>query len=78
MLVTPFLDETRFDSEARRVMRLALEMTCIALREHLPNRSDLTADIVAKKIIELAEEGEYNPDRLVERALNNLSQVTTN
>jgi hypothetical protein len=70
--IAPFLDGLKFDPETRRVMGVAFEMTCAALR--LADRTDLVVEIVAKRIIELAQDGERNPDRLCERALNDLRQ----
>jgi hypothetical protein len=70
MPITPFLDGQKFDSETKRVMGVAFEMTRAALR--LTDRDDPVIAIVAKKIIELAKEGERNPDLLCERALNDL------
>jgi hypothetical protein len=32
MLITPFLNGERFDPESMRVLSVALEMVCIALR----------------------------------------------
>ena len=32
MPITPFLDGVSFDAEAKRVMGVAFEMTCVALR----------------------------------------------
>jgi hypothetical protein len=51
-------------------MGVAFEMACIALG--LRDRGDLANIFVAKRIIELAEAGERNPDLLCERALNDL------
>ncbi len=70
MPITQFLDGFKFDPEAKRVMGVAFEMTRAALR--LTERDDPVIAIVAKKIIELAKEGERNPDLLCERALNDL------
>jgi hypothetical protein len=70
MPITQFLDGFKFDPEAKRVMGVAFEMTRAALR--LTDRDDPVIAIVAKKIIELAKEGERNPDVLCERALNDL------
>jgi hypothetical protein len=70
MPITQFLDGFKFDPEAKRVMGVAFEMTRAALR--LTDRDDPVIAIVAKKIIELAKEGERNPDLLCERALNDL------
>jgi hypothetical protein len=63
------LDGFSFDAEAKRVMGIAFEMTCVALRI---GRADPTAAIAAKRIIELAKDGERNPDRLCDGALNSL------
>jgi hypothetical protein len=68
MPITPFLGDTKFDPEAKRVMGVAFEMACVALG--LTVRGDLAKSIVAKRIIELAKAGERNPDVLCERAWN--------
>jgi hypothetical protein len=70
MPITPFLDGLKFDAEARRVMGVAFEMTCVALR--LVNRTNPIAEAAARRIIELAKNGERDPDRLCEGALNSL------
>ena len=67
MPITPYLDSFRFDAEAKRVMGIAFEMACIALRV---KRTDPIAEEVAERIIELAKHGERNPDRLCDGALN--------
>ena len=55
-----------FDAELVRVMAIAFEMTHVALW----SRSiDIQPEIVAAKIVELADAGEHDPDRLCERAL---------
>jgi hypothetical protein len=45
-----------------------------ALTLRLSDVSDRLAEIIAKKIIELAKAGERNPDLLCERALVDLGQ----
>jgi hypothetical protein len=40
----------------------------------LADRADLATEIVAKRIIELAKQGERDPDRLCERALIDLRE----
>ena len=70
MPITPFLDGVSFDAEAKRVMGVAFEMTCVALR--LADRSDPMAAAIARHIIELAKNGERDADRLCEGALNSL------
>jgi hypothetical protein len=67
MPISPYLDGFPFDAEARRVMGIAFEMTCVALRV---NRTDPIAEKVAKRIIELAKNGERNPDRMCDDALD--------
>jgi hypothetical protein len=61
------LDGFPFDDEAKRVIGIAFEMACVALRI---DRTDPAAALAAKKIIELAKEGERNPDRLCDNALD--------
>jgi hypothetical protein len=65
--IAPYLDGFPFDNEAKRVMGIAFEMACVALRI---DRTDPAAALAAKKIIELAKEGERNPDRLCDNALD--------
>ena len=69
MPITPYLDGFAFDAEAKRVMGIAFEMTCISLRV---SRTDPIAATAAKRIIELAKDGERNPDRLCDGALQTL------
>jgi hypothetical protein len=64
MPITPFLNGVAYDPETRRVMGVAFEMACIALR--LADRDDLANAMIAKRIIELAQAGERNPDLLCE------------
>ena len=70
MPIAPYLDGMSFQPEARRVMGVAFEMVCVALR--LADRSDLANEIIARRIIELAKAGEHNPDLLCKGALEEL------
>jgi hypothetical protein len=70
MPITIFLDSYKPDPETIRVMGVAFEMVRVALR--LNDRNDLPVEIIANRIIELAKEGERNPDLLCERALRDL------
>ena len=72
MPITPFLDDTKFDPEAKRVLSVAFEMARVALR--LADRGDLTNEIIAKRIIELAKAGERNPDLLCEGVLKEFDE----
>jgi hypothetical protein len=67
MPITPYLDGFRFDAEAKRVMGIAFEMACLVLKV---KRTDPIAEKAAKRIIERAKEGERNPDRLCDAALD--------
>jgi hypothetical protein len=72
MPISPFLNNHAFDQEALRVIKLAFEMTRIALR--IPNQGDPEINMAAKRIIALAKEGERNPDQLCELALTEVNQ----
>jgi hypothetical protein len=67
MPITPFLGDATFDPETKRVMGVAFEMVCTALR--LVDRDDLANQMITKRIIELANAGERNPDLLCEGVL---------
>ena len=72
MPITPFLNDTKFAPEAKRVLSVAFEMARVALR--LADRGDLTNEIMAKRIIELAKAGERNPDLLCEGVLKEFGE----
>jgi hypothetical protein len=70
MPVTPFFTDQNFDAEMRRVLGVALELVCLALRI-----GDCDEDVkrsIAAQLIELSSDGERNPDLLCERALNRI------
>ena len=70
MPITPFLNGEQFDQETTRVIGVALEMTCLALRTG--DCDDGVREAIVIKIIELAKTGERNPDVLCERALKDI------
>jgi hypothetical protein len=70
MPITPFLDGERFDLEGKRVLRLAFEMVCIALRTG--DRDAGVKQAIATKLIALAKAGERNPDILCEEVLEDI------
>jgi hypothetical protein len=51
-----------------------IKVLTAAYAEALANRSDPTTEIVAKKIIQLAQRGECDPVRLRECAIRSLSE----
>jgi hypothetical protein len=66
MPMARYLEGFRFDDEAKRVMGIAFEMACAALRIDCAGPA---AAIIAEKIIARARDGERNPDRLCDAAL---------
>jgi hypothetical protein len=70
MPITEFLAGYKFDFETRRVMGVAYEMTLAALR--LGEWTEPSKEIVAKKIIVLANEGLRDPNLLCEWTLEDL------
>jgi hypothetical protein len=54
--ITLFLNGVKFDRETTRVMRVAFEMTRIALG--VAERRDEVNEIVARTIVQLAKQGE--------------------
>jgi hypothetical protein len=67
MPITHFLNGHEFDAETRRVLGVAFEIVCVALR--IGDCDDDVKQCIASLIIELASDGERNPDVLCERAL---------
>ena len=70
MPITPFLNGERFDLEGERVLRLAFEMVCVALRTG--DCDDYVKQAIATKLIALAKAGERNPDLLCQGAIEQL------
>lgn len=70
MPITPFLTGQAFDPEVVRAMSMAFDNVCKSLGLH--GRSDPASEVVAKKIIELAQRGVRDPVALGERVLREL------
>jgi hypothetical protein len=70
MSIAPYLHDTNFDRETRRVMGIAFEMVRVALG--LAEQGYIDNEIIAKQIIELAETGERNPDILCDLTLKEI------
>jgi len=68
MPITPFLGDQKFDPETARIMGVAFELARAAVKRDWSgvygNR------IIAKRIIELAKDGERDPDVLCGEALS--------
>ena len=67
MPIKPYLQTKAFDSETTKAMGVAFEKACLKLGLSLT--PDPMTERVAKVIIELAEGGEADPDRLYQGAL---------
>jgi hypothetical protein len=67
MPIRAHLDGQKFDPEAIRIMGLAFEMALVTLC--LNDREDLANDVIARKIIDLARDGERDPERLCKGVL---------
>jgi hypothetical protein len=67
MPITPFLDHENFDAETRRILGVAFEAACVALRT---DSDAYINEAVAKKMIDFVKAGERSPDSLCERVLN--------
>lgn len=72
MPITPFLRGRPFDPETVKVMGAAFVMTCETFG--LSDRTNDMANLVAEKIIELAQGGLKNPLALHLAALNEFAQ----
>jgi hypothetical protein len=75
MQITPFLDgnASKFDFETKRVMGVAFEMACV----RLSHRGDIANEVLATRIIALAEAGERNPDLLCEGGLKEFRELVS-
>lgn len=71
MPITPFLNGERFDPETRRVLGIALELVCVAVRSG--DGADGVKQAIADKLIALAKR-ERNPDVLCEMALRDIRE----
>jgi hypothetical protein len=71
MPLVRFLDNHSFGPEAIAVMTTAFEDTLRTLG--IVDHTGLATEIVANKIIELAQQGECDPIRLRDRAVQSLS-----
>jgi hypothetical protein len=71
MPINALLQNQAFGPNEIRVLVSAFEDTLRELR--LVDRNDPITEMVAKKIIELAQEGELDPVRLREQAVRSLS-----
>jgi hypothetical protein len=75
MPIRRYLDDHRFDLETVRLMGIAFEMALASLRA-TPDHADPVREMIARKIIGLAQAGERDPERLCDGALKDLPQAS--
>ena len=63
----PFFQDAAFDSDMTRIMGEAFDRACASL--HDIGQPDLVREVIARRIIEVAQTGERDPIRLSDRAL---------
>ena len=74
MPITPFLKDSNFSPDLTRVVKVAFEMTCSALK--FPRNDNPVVTLAAERIVDLAKGGEHNPDALCEQALSEIRDST--
>lgn len=74
MPITPYLQSRSFDSETTKAMGMAFEKVCHALG--LTPKPDVVTERVAHAIIELANTGERDAERLYAGALAHFGKGT--
>ena len=70
MPIRPFLNGEQVDQETLRILGVAFEQVCIALRTG--DCADDVKQAIANKIIAVANAGERNPDMLCEQVLKDI------
>jgi hypothetical protein len=73
MALAQYVEHRRFDPETRRIMGLAFEVAVVAFRR--ARRSEVTHEMIAEKVSELAQAGERDPDRLAEAVLASFPRI---
>jgi hypothetical protein len=68
--IRSYVSEVHLDSGTQRVLGLAVELTCLAMRTG--DCADDVKQAIAAKIIELAKSGERNPDILAQQGLKEI------
>ena len=76
MSIAPFLSKQPFDPETTEAMGVAFDAVCRALA--IDTNAVARPRIVARKIIELAQMGIRDPDRLRDRALETFQTAAGN
>ena len=70
MSIRSYVSDVQLDSDTQRVLSMAVELTCIVLRTG--DCDEGVRQAIARKIIELAADGERDPNILCEQALKEI------
>jgi hypothetical protein len=70
MPIRSYLFGERLDPETTRILGVAFEIACIALR----TTDDLVKQAIARKLVVLTKAGERNPDILCEQVLRDIRE----
>ena len=73
MPITPFLGDQKFDPETTRIMGVAFEMARATVKRDWGNI--YANNGIAKRIIELAKDGERDPHVLCKQALSHFLRL---
>jgi hypothetical protein len=76
MPLRAYVDCHGCDAETVRLIGLAFELVVATLRP-TPDYADPVREVIARKIVELAQAGERDPERLCEGVLKDLGPVVT-
>ena len=71
--LVPVFRDSGFGAEATQALGKAYDIACLSL--HPSGQPPVVQEILAKKIIEVAQRGERDPDRLASIALANLGPL---
>ena len=71
--IVPVFRDSGFDAEATQALGKAYDIACVSL--HPSGRPPVVQGILARKIIEVAQRGERDPDRLAAIALANMGSL---
>jgi hypothetical protein len=73
MPIRAYVNGDKFDAETLRILGVAFEIVRSALK--IEDQNEPAKEAIGRKLIELAKEGERDPDRLSERLLTLIAEA---
>jgi hypothetical protein len=67
-VVIPFFEDNAFDPQTTSAMGQAFELACQSLR--IGGQPEIVKEVMAKRIIQAAQNGERDPHRLAVKAMD--------